>query len=65
MSVQGDLKRLRRILLNLAADPRCTEIAGYTAEQVKWFVHGGIDKALKRYQSEAARVAKYYSSKAS
>jgi len=59
MSVQGNLRRLRYILLALAEHPDCVKIAGYDGQQVKWFIEG-LDRAIHRYESEAARTRKYY-----
>jgi len=59
MSVVNGLKRLREILLDLAAQPNCAEICHYDGQQVKWFIED-LDRAIRRYESEAARIRKYY-----
>ena len=60
MSVVSDLERLKRILEDLAKDPRCVEICGYNGDQVGKYFMEALDRAIKRYKSEAARVRKYY-----
>jgi len=60
MSVQNDLKRLKRILEDLAEHPMCVEICRYDGRQIKYIFMEGLNRAIKHYESEARRVKKYY-----
>jgi len=57
--VVGDLQKIRRILLDLSERSDCAEITHYNAVSIRIFV-GGLERAIKRYKSEALRVKKYY-----
>ena len=54
-----DLERCRNILLDISEREDCAELTHYPGYSVKIFV-GGLDRAIKRYKSEAKRVRKYY-----
>ncbi|MBA7660773.1 hypothetical protein ES703_68779 [subsurface metagenome] len=59
MSVVRDLERCRSILLDISEREDCAELTHYNGYSVKIFV-GGLERAIKRYKSEAKRVKKYY-----
>ena len=55
----GDLERIRQILLDIAERPDCVEVTHYDSIAIMRFIEG-LDRAIKRYKSEAKRVRKYY-----
>jgi len=59
VSVVKDLQRIRHILLEVSERPDCAEITAYNPLSIRIFVEG-LDRAIKRYKSEAQRVKKYY-----
>ena len=60
LTVLPHLERVRQILLEMAARPDCADITGYSDFGIKYHVEKGLDRAIKRYKSEAKRVSKYY-----
>ncbi|GAI62006.1 unnamed protein product, partial [marine sediment metagenome] len=45
--------------LDISEREDCAELTHYNGYSVKIFV-GGLERAIKRYKSEAKRVKKYY-----
>jgi hypothetical protein len=43
------------MLLKIAKRPDCVALLGYDGQQVKWFIDGGIERALTHYRKEAKR----------
>jgi len=60
LSVVRGLETIRRILLDVAKRPDCAEITYYSGDTIEHFVTWHLDRAIKRYKSEAHRVRKYY-----
>lgn len=56
--VVGYLETTKEMLLKIAQRPDCVALLGYDEWQVKYFIAGGIDRALKHYQREAKRKKK-------
>ena len=59
MSVQTGLKRMRQVWINIMERTDRVEITGYDEYGLKWMLEC-LNKAIKRYESEAKRVRKYY-----
>jgi len=59
MSVVRHLERLREILKDIAKRKDCAEITHYDKIAMDIFVES-LERAIKRYKSESARVKKYY-----
>jgi len=61
LSVVNKLRSCRYLLVKLGESSDCVNITGYDLDSVEYFI-GGLDRAIKRYESEARRVKKYYRS---
>ena len=53
--VEADLEHAKEMLLQIAKRPDCVALLGYDGQQVKWFIDGGIERALTHYRKEAKR----------
>ena len=60
MSVQKGLRTIRIILVKLAERPDCVEVCSYEGSQLIDVWIPILDRAIKRYESEAIRTRKYY-----
>lgn len=54
-----DLRRIRRVLVNLTAARDCENVTGFTDWVVREWVES-LDRVIARYEKEARRVRKYY-----
>ena len=59
MSVRRDLERIQDILVDLKEREDCAAITGYDKIAIECFLQG-LERAIKRYKTEARRVRKYY-----
>jgi len=59
MSVVTGLDRMRQVWKKIMEREDCVEITGYEKWGLQWMLEC-LERAIRRYEKEAARVRKYY-----